>query len=73
MTFDFGFKFDHDIEAMKATRKRIQLPIRLDHCEKRIELISKGKYFNRHVLNFLRTEIDLRDSLKQQIQELYAN
>lgn len=63
MLFDFGFNLTPSVENIK----RNTLHKRLQNCEARINKISKGKFFSRELLLFIRTELELRDSLKNQI------
>lgn len=65
--FDFGFNLNPSVEEIKLANKRKQLPIRLANCEKRIKMLSQSKVYNRQMLFMIRTELDLRTDLKQQI------
>jgi hypothetical protein len=66
MLFDFGFNLTPSVDDIKKRN----LHKRLENCERRIKKVASGKFFSRELLLFIRTELDLRQSLIEQINHL---
>lgn len=64
MLFDFGFNLSPSVDDIKKNNRHKKLA----KCEARINKISTGKFFSRELLLFIRTELDLRNQLRREIE-----